>query len=456
MRLVLLSCLLLPTLVLISRFYVTKPEQEITTETLNVNIQVNFLLTPLVNFNVPLLNSTLQKATEVTVTTTTYKPLQHIIENIQRHKLAIFQTLIDRNHFFAHVEPISVAQCTVDFSIISEADAFNFLNNIKLLAEFIPDLANMDITTFNASVKTYIAALLQISSLLSSFLQFLYTELDNLNHFQNHILPADVLTLISDAPCLNPSKQEKLSIISVQRTNKGITALVAVHQFLKTIIVSPVVPVPLMGHTLSFQNVYLNNMNSLIKIDCPPDTLDSCLISSYDSICEQALQGDNVENVLDKCIFEPNPVNIPTIIKSGIMLPFPMPTNPMEQTTFNFNPHLKPNMPVLLKNNIGVKISTPIGLISFAATATLNSVEQILFTDEEFSLIQEKFGHFTFYKHPIFIGGMVILIISILTLTGFGTYRLRSKRAFRPILKESRMPVNLSIQLSPAIRFQPH
>jgi len=324
------------------------------------------------------------------------------------------------------------------------------------LQNLYPDLANLDTSAFNASVKTYIAALLQISSLLSNFLQFLYTELDNLNHFQNHILPADVLTLISDAPCINPSKQEKLSIISVQRSKKGITALIGVHQFLKTIKVSPVVPVPLMGHTLSFQNIYLNNMNSLVKIDCPPDTLDSCLISSYDSICQQALQGDNVENVLDKCTFEPNPIKVPTIIKSGILLPFPMPTNPMEQTPFNFNPHLKPNMPVLIKNNVGVQISTPIGLISFAATSTLNSVEQILFTDEEFSLIQEKFGHFLFYKHPIFIAIIVILIICILTLTGYGTYRLRLKRAFRPILKESRMPVNLSIPLSPAVRFQPH
>ena len=456
MRPVLLSCLLLPSLVWASRFYTTKNEQEINTETLNVNIQVNFLLTPLIKFNIPVLNSTLQKVTGVTISTATYKPLAHIIENVQRHTLAIFKSLIERNHFFSHEDPTTVAQCTVDFSIISETDAFNFLNNIKILAEFVPDLANLDTTAFNPSVKTYIAALLQILSLLSNFLQFLYTELDNLNHFQNHVLPADVLTLISDAPCINPSKQEKLSIISVQRSKKGITALVEVHQFLKTIKVSPVVPVPLMGHTLSFQNIYLNNMNSLIKIDCPPDTLDSCLISSYDSICQQALQGDNVENVLDKCTFEPNPIKVPTIIKSGILLPFPMPTNPMEQTPFNFNPHLKPNMPVLIKNNVGVQISTPIGLISFAATSTLNSVDQILFTDEEFSLIQEKFGNFLFYKHPIFIAVIVILIICILTLTGYGTYRLRLKRAFRPILKESRMPVNLSIPLSPAVRFQPH
>jgi len=138
MRPVLLSCLLLPALVLTSRFYVTKPEQEINTETLNVNIQVNFLLTPLINFNIPVLNSTLQKVTGVTISTTTYKPLLHIIENIQRHTLAIFKSLIERNHFFSHEDPITVAQCTVDFSIISETDAFNFLNNIKLLAEFIP------------------------------------------------------------------------------------------------------------------------------------------------------------------------------------------------------------------------------------------------------------------------------------------------------------------------------
>ena len=100
MRPVLLSCLLLPSLVWASRFYTTKNEQEINTETLNVNIQVNFLLTPLIKFNIPVLNSTLQKVTGVTISTATYKPLAHIIENIQRHTLAIFKSLIERNHFY--------------------------------------------------------------------------------------------------------------------------------------------------------------------------------------------------------------------------------------------------------------------------------------------------------------------------------------------------------------------